>query len=183
MPELKKVGEVMNDEQDREQEGIVGWIVGIAAFVAVAVALWMGLMAAFENQPKPAVLAAPEVKPAAPQAAAPAAPPMAKPNKVSLFFDVNKITPPAEAAQKLDALVDYGRANTNAKIAISGFADKTGDPAKNAELAKERAQAVRNQLISAGMPEDRIMLQKPEDITGDQTNDSGARRVDVFVVQ
>jgi outer membrane protein OmpA-like peptidoglycan-associated protein len=179
----------MNDEQDREQEGIVGWVIGIAAFIAVAVALWMGLMAAFQNQQPASAPPVTAVEPAVQTATQPAAQPVeklatpAKIDTVSLFFDVNQIAPPADAAQKLDALINYGRANPNAKIAISGFADKTGDPEKNAQLAKERAQAVRNQLISAGMPEDRIMFQKPADITGDKANDQDARRVDVFVAQ
>ncbi len=181
----------MNDEQDREQEGIVGWVIGIAAFIAVAVALWMGLMAAFQNQQPASAPPATEAAAAKPaqMPSAPTSPPtsaptsVAKVDTVSLFFEVNQISPPADAAQKLDALINYGRANPNAKIAISGFADKTGDPEKNAQLAKERAQAVRNQLISAGMPEDRIMFQKPADITGDKANDQDARRVDVFVAQ
>jgi cytochrome c oxidase subunit II len=175
----------MNDEQDREQEGIVGWVIAIAAFIAVAVALWMGLMAAFNGQnptgQNTATTAATVPAPATePKTAAPA---LMMPGNVSLFFAVNQISPPADAAQKLDALINYGRANPNAKIAVSGFADKTGDTEKNAQLSKERAQAIRNQLISAGMPEDRIMLQKPQSITGDQSNDLEARRVDVYVVQ
>jgi cytochrome c oxidase subunit II len=175
----------MNDEQDREQEGIVGWVIGIAAFIAVAVALWMGLMAAFngENPRGQNSATAPVTVPAPATEIKTATPALTIPSNVSLFFAVNQISPPADAAQKLDALINYGRANPNAKIAVSGFADKTGDPEKNAQLSKERAQAIRNQLISAGMPEDRIMLQKPQSITGDQGNDLEARRVDVYVVQ
>ncbi len=189
MPDIETLSKVMNNEQDREQEGIAGWVIGFGAFLAVALALGLGLMAAFQNQTEAPAAAAAPVAPApstapsaAPSVAAPATA-MAKPNTVSLFFAVNQTTPPADAAQKLDALIDYGRANSNAKIAVSGFADKTGDPETNAQLAKERAAAVRNQLISAGMPEDRIMFQKPADITGDQASDQGARRVDVFVAQ
>jgi K(+)-stimulated pyrophosphate-energized sodium pump len=130
------------------------------------------------------VVAAPVVAAAAPAvAAAPAAPAMAKPEAVNLLFEVNKITPPEGAAKSLDKLIDYARANNNTKVGISGFADKTGDPAKNAELAKERAIAVKNTLVSAGMPEDRIMLQKPSDITADKADDTGSRKVTVFVLQ
>jgi outer membrane protein OmpA-like peptidoglycan-associated protein len=176
----------MYDEQDREQEGIVGWIIGIGAFVAVAISLWMGLMGAFSNQNK-AVTSGPAAITSSPAASASStstvAPVVGSAETVSIYFDVNKFEPPADAAAKLDGLINYGRANINSKIAITGYTDKTGDAAKNAELSKQRAMAVKNQLISAGMPEDRIMMQKPQQITGDQTDNKEARRVDVYTLQ
>jgi K(+)-stimulated pyrophosphate-energized sodium pump len=183
------------EEQDREQEGIVGWIIGIAAFIAVAISLWMGLMGAFNAQGNgtkssaplsaPTATAAPAAAPTAPMAPASTAGVgvAGSTETVSLFFEVNKTAPPADAAQKLDGLVVYARSNPNTKLGISGYADKTGDPVKNAELAKERAMAVKNQLISAGVPEDRIMLQKPKEVTGDKADDKEARRVDVYMAQ
>jgi K(+)-stimulated pyrophosphate-energized sodium pump len=137
-----------------------------------------------------AVAVAPAVAPAAPAAAsttaastAVVAPVVGNTETVSLFFDINKTAPPADAAQKLDGIINYGRSNPNTKIGISGYADKTGDPVKNAQLSKERAMAVQNQLISAGLPADRIMLQKPKEITADKTDDKESRRVDVYIVQ
>ncbi len=189
----------MYEEQDREQEGIVGWVIGIGAFTAVAISLWMGLMGAFSNQNSAAtsgaatpatVSASPAAtttiasSPAAPAtSAAGAAAVVGSAETVSIYFDVNKFVPPADTATKLDGLINYGRANSNSKIAITGYTDKTGDPAKNAELSKQRAMAVKNQLISAGMPEDRIMMQKPQQTTGDQTDNKEARRVDVYTLQ
>ncbi len=52
------------------------------------------------------------------------------------------------------------------KAVVSGFTDATGDPAKNAELAKQRAFAVRDALKAAGVAEDKIELKKPEQLTG-----------------
>ena len=61
---------------------------------------------------------------------------------------------------------------------VSGFTDASGDPAKNAVLAKDRAMAVRDALKAAGIAEDKIELKKPETTTG--TGDaSSARRVEV----
>ena len=60
---------------------------------------------------------------------------------------------------------------------ISGFHDATGDPAKNAELAKARAVVVRDALKAAGVAEDRIELKKPEQINAGSADD--ARRVEV----
>ena len=102
---------------------------------------------------------------------------------VRVYFDLNKFEPPVDTAKQLDGLVTYARSNANTKLSLSGFHDKTGDPAKNVQLAKDRAMAVKNVLISAGVSEDRIMMQKPTELTGDKADDKEARRVDVFVAQ
>jgi photosynthetic reaction center cytochrome c subunit len=63
------------------------------------------------------------------------------------------------------------------KVSLSGFADKTGNPDKNLELAKQRAFAVRDALKAAGVSEDRIELTKPEFVVGGLASD--ARRVEI----
>jgi K(+)-stimulated pyrophosphate-energized sodium pump len=64
------------------------------------------------------------------------------------------------------------------KAVVSGFTDTSGDPEKNAELAKQRAFAVRDALKAAGVAEDKIELKKPEaSATGG--NAAAARRVEV----
>jgi len=60
---------------------------------------------------------------------------------------------------------------------ISGFHDATGDPAMNAELAKQRAFAARDALKAAGVAEDKIELKKPEQINAGTAAE--ARRVEV----
>ena len=66
------------------------------------------------------------------------------------------------------------------KAVISGFHDETGDMAKNEELAKQRAFAVRDALKALGVGEDKIELKKPELMSGSGSN-AEARRVDVSV--
>ena len=77
------------------------------------------------------------------------------------------------------ALVDVIKGVADGKRAvISGYTDSSGDPAKNEELAKQRAFAVRDALKAAGLAEDKIELKKPEQLmaSGDATQ---ARRVEV----
>ena len=64
------------------------------------------------------------------------------------------------------------------KAVVSGYNDATGDPEKNAELAKQRAFAVRDALKALGVADDKIELKKPEQTTvgGDA---AAARRVEV----
>jgi outer membrane protein OmpA-like peptidoglycan-associated protein len=66
------------------------------------------------------------------------------------------------------------------KAVISGFHDATGDAALNAELAKQRAFAVRDQLKALGIAEDKIDLKEPKNI--DAGAGAQARRVEVSLV-
>lgn len=83
------------------------------------------------------------------------------------------------AAGALDAMADLVKAAKagGRTLVISGFHDATGDAAKNAALAKQRAVAVRDALKAAGVPERQIELKKPEQLTG--SSDAEARRVEI----
>jgi K(+)-stimulated pyrophosphate-energized sodium pump len=94
---------------------------------------------------------------------------------VKFYFATGKADLAGGAA---DALVDVGKGVAAGKKAvISGYHDATGDPAKNAELAKQRAFAARDALKAAGVAEDKIELKKPEQINAGSAAD--ARRVEV----
>ena len=77
------------------------------------------------------------------------------------------------------ALADVAKAVADGKKAVvSGFTDASGDPAINAELAKQRALNVAATLKQIGVPDDKIELKKPEQLTG-SGNAAQARRVEV----
>ncbi len=94
------------------------------------------------------------------------------------LFESGKVTLPTDADKLIAAAVDHLKANADAKVDISGFTDKTGNPVKNAELAKDRAKAIREALKAGGIAEGRINMKKPETITG-SSNDEDARRVEL----
>jgi K(+)-stimulated pyrophosphate-energized sodium pump len=73
------------------------------------------------------------------------------------------------------------KANPEAKVELSGYADPTGDAAKNLELAKARATTVRDALVADGIAAERIALVKPTDVIVGQGNDADARRVDIIL--
>jgi K(+)-stimulated pyrophosphate-energized sodium pump len=114
--------------------------------------------------------------PAAAVVAAPAPATAAAPAQAKFFFDVAKADLPANAAAEIAKLAAAAKAGSG-KLVISGFHDASGDPAKNAELAKQRAFAVRDALKAAGVPDDRIETKKPEQINAGSADD--ARRVEV----
>jgi K(+)-stimulated pyrophosphate-energized sodium pump len=126
----------------------------------------------------PAATPMPATAPAAAPAPAPAAAP-----KAAVFFDSGKSAVDAKGTDALKALV--AGAGADARYAVSGFHDAKGDPAKNAELAKQRAFAVRDVLKAAGVAEDRIELRKPEATSAATGPDAeaAARRVEVSVVR
>ncbi|SAK43213.1 cytochrome c oxidase [Caballeronia fortuita] len=133
-----------------------------------------------------AAASAPEAASAAPAAAeasAPAASSGAEASQAaglpaSIYFETGKDTLPADAKSAVDAAAAYAKAHPDAKIALSGFTDATGGADLNADLAKRRAQAVRDALKAAGVSEERIVLKKPETITGGADNKE-ARRVEI----
>lgn len=55
--------------------------------------------------------------------------------------------------------------SVSGRVMLAGFHDPSGDATFNAELAKNRAKAVREALKAAGVPADRIVLRKPESTT------------------
>lgn len=98
---------------------------------------------------------------------------------VKFYFASGKADLPAGA---LEALGDsVAAAQAGKRLVISGFHDATGDAAFNADLAKQRAMAVGDTLMAAGVPEANIELKKPEQAMG-SGNAAEARRVEVVIV-
>ena len=67
------------------------------------------------------------------------------------------------------------------RAVISGFHDATGDAALNEQLAKKRAETVRDVLTGLGVPTDKVELEKPAVTTGSGDN-AAARRVEVRLI-
>lgn len=98
----------------------------------------------------------------------------------TIYFESGSADLPDEAGGAIQTLKEKALEHPGKRILISGFHDPVGDPMKNAELAKARADAVREALIEAGIAEDRIYLRKPEEIPGTEDMQE-ARRVDIHL--
>jgi len=68
------------------------------------------------------------------------------------------------------------------QVAVTGYADRTGSPEQNLELAKDRATAVREVLVAEGVDEDQIVMSPPTFVTG-SGEDAEARRVEITLAQ
>ncbi len=97
-----------------------------------------------------------------------------------VYFAVGKSALDAAAQKALGKAIEMLKAKPGAKIALSGYVDSSGSAAKNAELAKQRAFAVRDALTKAGVKAERIELRKPTQVDGGSgAAAERARRVDI----
>jgi len=165
-----------SSDDDSQQRFALGFLF---ALIALVVSTVVGVTVY-----KRGIAHAPAAKPAAaaPAAAEPAAV-VAEEALVVVEGGVVKFyfaTAKAElAAGANEALADVVKGVAGGKKAVvSGFHDATGDAALNAELAKQRAVAVRDALKALGVAEDMIDLKKPEETQASGTN-AQARRVEV----
>ena len=112
------------------------------------------------KKPKPAPVAPveePTPAPVAPVTPAPA-PVKAKPITRNVFFLINSAMVRPSELVKVQQVVAYLMANPNAKVAITGYADKgTGNKTINDRLSKQRANAVFNELVKKNIPANRIV--------------------------
>ena len=170
--------------QDNDQDIRVVAIVLISAILlAVGLALGFGISKARSGGAPPlAAMPVAAVVPAVP--AVPAvtlvddASVVVESGVVKFYFASGKADLPAGALQALGDSVAVAQAGK--RLVISGFHDATGDAAFNAELAKQRAMAVRDTLMGAGVAESSIELKQPEQTTG-SGNAAEARRVEVMI--
>jgi outer membrane protein OmpA-like peptidoglycan-associated protein len=100
---------------------------------------------------------------------------------VRLFFAVDQSTLQADAATALAPAVQALADAPGKTLVVAGFHDPSGDPAHNAELAKQRAKAVRAALVAQGCDPARVQLRKPEQMALGGPVDE-ARRVEVRLV-
>jgi outer membrane protein OmpA-like peptidoglycan-associated protein len=153
------------------------WLIPLLIALAL---LWL-LSSLFGRRERPAE----QVPPPAAVEPAPATAPAAPSSSVTapaatVYFEVDQSALPAGSETALSSVIGYLKSSPGSTAVISGFHDPTGDAAANEELAKNRAMAVRDALIAAGIEDTRINMEKPVATTGAGTLED-ARRVEVSV--
>jgi len=172
----------MSTQNDETQTYALGAVAGIVGLVVAGV---IALAASTVMRPKPAPVAQTMAAPVAaePHTATPAEAPAVAGRAAAapierLYFDVGSPALPSDAADVLARVADAARASAGATVLISGFHDASGDAAQNAELAKNRALAVRHALEANGVPPERLQMSKPAVTTG-EGDPKEARRVEL----
>ena len=123
---------------------------------------------------------APVAVPAAAVAPTSAATPSMGP--ATVFFAVGSASVGGDGGKVIADLAAALKANPSASVSVSGFHSAAGNLAQNQELAKNRAFAVRDALVAAGIAADRVVLEKPMQTEANVSGeDPRSRRVDVAV--
>lgn len=105
-----------------------------------------------------------------------------------LFFDTGKSVLKTGAKNALTKIADQLRVNGDLRIAIEGHTDSVGSDALNQSLSEKRATAVRDYLVSRGLPADRMTTTGLGEGAPVATNDTAAgrqqnRRVELIITQ
>jgi OmpA-OmpF porin, OOP family len=127
---------------------------------------------------------------AIPYAPLPAAPPKAPPVQVCntgpylVFFDWDNATLSDKAQQSLDAAASQYAWCGNARVLLSGHADRSGAAAYNVPLSQRRNAAVRSYLTTRGIADEAIASEafgesNPRVATQDGVREPQNRRVEV----
>ena len=102
-----------------------------------------------------------------------------------VFFKINTTAISASEMTKVAAIADFLKANPNAKVTITGYADKgTGSLALNLRLAAKRAEAVANALRTEyGIPNDRMTVKSMGEAEAQPYPDPVQNRVAIAIAQ
>jgi len=134
-----------------------------------------------EPQPKPQELPSP-----AQETTKPKVEPLMVTARV--HFDFDKYNIKREYVPLLNEVVKVLKENPNVKVRIEGYTDNIGTKAYNDKLALKRAKTVKDYLVKAGIPEDRIEVAGFGKDKYIASNDSSIgrftnRRADFIVIQ
>jgi len=104
------------------------------------------------------------------------------PAVAKLYFDVGSSDFPADVNLSLSSVIAYLKNNSESKAIISGFHDASGSFEANKALSLKRAESVLKLLVEAGVPVDRMKIEKPQQTYGSGSPEE-ARRVEVSIVK
>lgn len=107
-------------------------------------------------------------------------PPLAEAMRAVMYFDVGSPVLHGDQEKGLAQVIASMAADVALKATISGYHSASGTLAQNQELAKQRAFTVRDALLAAGIAQDRVILDKPQQTQANAAGeDHDARRVEV----
>jgi len=165
--------------------GLMRWLPWVLGLLLLLL-LWWWFMGRGPKPPPPveapAAATAPIAEPAVPTAPAVTTPAPVAGLPQNVYFDTGSAVVTADGTKAITAALDEIKKDAGAKIAITGYTDKTGDQKANGELAKNRAKAVRDALTAAGVPVTNIEMRPPAFVeVGASTTagDAEARRVEI----
>jgi len=76
-----------------------------------------------------------------------------------VYFDFDKKVVREDSLQTLDKVAELMKANPDTVLALTGHTDKYGSDEYNLSLSKARAETVKAELVSRGVPADMISIE------------------------
>ena len=73
-----------------------------------------------------------------------------------LLFETNSANLKPESKEQLQNVAEILKAYPNVKVKVGGYTDNTGDPGANQKLSQDRATAVFTELVTLGVPAQRM---------------------------
>ena len=168
---------VLSDHFNSKKAGNADWQFNLLAGVTIR----FGKGHAKKAEPAPVVVPPPAPKPQPQPEPQPEPKPVEKavpvevkkpePMQQDVFFALNSSVIREGEKSKIEALATYLKENAEAKVTITGYADKeTGNPRYNQTLSQKRAEAVAAVLKAAGIDGARITV----DAKGDSVQPFGS---------
>jgi outer membrane protein OmpA-like peptidoglycan-associated protein len=105
-----------------------------------------------------------------------------------IFFDPGKTQLKPGAKKPLQRIAEQLRGDDRIRVTVEGHTDNTGTPEKNMDISEKRAEAVREYLVSLGVPADRTMATGKGEAEPVATNKTAAgrqqnRRVELVITR
>ena len=98
-----------------------------------------------------------------------------------VYFGSGKTTVAGEDVSDIAKLAARLQQSPSATALVQGFSDRSGNAAKNAELARRRAGAVKEALVEAGVSAARLTLETPPAAQPEGAKNRTQRRVEVTI--
>lgn len=145
----------------------------------VAAAIALSLVAGCAEQPKSTQAAAPSTAVDAPELAG---------AWYQIYFDTNKTDIDSRGRMVVNTVAHVATNNGLTRVTVIGKTDRVGSTAGNVALSQRRADEVRDALIAAGVPADRIDTSWTGEArqavsTANEAEEQRNRVVDVTVVK
>lgn len=100
-----------------------------------------------------------------------------------VYFDLGATQLNAEAQTSLQDVANARRRECTTQITLTGHTDATGSVGRNRQLAQQRAEAVKQQLVSLGVPPEEIAIAAAaESAPQSESDDRLNRRVTIMLV-
>jgi outer membrane protein OmpA-like peptidoglycan-associated protein len=103
------------------------------------------------------------------------------PGSMNVYFAKGSTKLDAGSVLSLNEVVDILGRTPQLKLMVTGFADRSGDPARNLVLSQQRAGAVKEFLVDSGLNADRFITKYYGDRDSKQESSNDRRVMVEFV--